>query len=310
MSSAVSEDNISLLVQRAGTATEFPLQGRTVHFGYAPRDQHDLVLYDSLLDDEQGVIEYRPGHPDAYATPYWLRALGADVRIDGKALPVRKEAVIQLMLGQRIQVGRHYHLTVMRVSANGQRAVHHTAWASAQPSSVFMPALPPALASYMAISRLFLPYLPELYRSDETAGPDTPDLLARFLALFESVFLPLQWTVQHFALCLHPHSAPPDLLPWLFDWYGFPADLAAVPTARRRELLASLPHLLEGKGTVAGLHALLELLEGTDPTIVDDEVENHFTVEITPPPTGDARTWLCALIDWYKPAYTTYELKK
>jgi phage tail-like protein len=310
MSAAMSADNISLLVQRAETATEFPLQSRTVHFGYAPRGEHDLVLYDSLLDDEQGVIEYRPGLPDAYATPYWLRALGSDVKIDGRALPVRKEAVVQLMLGQRIQVGRHYHLTVIRAPANGHRAAHHAVGAPAYSGSVPVPSIPPALASYMAASRLFLRYMPELYRADETAGPEAPDLLARFLALFESVFLPLQWTVQHYALCLHPYSAPPDLLPWLFDWYGFPAELDAVPVARRRELLASLPHLLERKGTAAGLHDLLALLEGTDPTIVDDEVENHFRVEITPAPAGEARTWLCALIDWYKPAHTTFELKQ
>jgi phage tail-like protein len=261
------------------------------------------------LDDVEGEIVHREGSQGERTTDYWLRAIAGDVKIDGNALPARKSVVVQLALGQTIQVGRHYRLTVVRGMADGQQAGKDAPAAWDLPGSTPVPPLLPALIPYLAASRLFIHYLPELYRAEETAGPEAPDLLARFLALFESVFLPLQWTVHHYDLCLHPESAPPDLLPWLADWYGLPVVLGALPEARRRELLGRLPELVARKGTAAGLHDLMEIVAGEPLHIVEDERKHFFTVELAGAPGGDAvRSSLCALIEWYKPVHTQFEV--
>ena len=52
-------DNVCLLVRRGRVTDVFPLRSKTVRFGYAPGDENDLVLYDSLLNDVHGEIELR-----------------------------------------------------------------------------------------------------------------------------------------------------------------------------------------------------------------------------------------------------------
>jgi phage tail-like protein len=310
----MSDDNVCLLVQRAGITKEFRLSGRTISFGYAPGGEHDLVLYDSLLDDVQGVLERQDGPQKDGFTPYWLRARGGGIVVENVPLPPRERGAIQLKLDQRIKVGQHYQLTVVRYTPAGgslpgsaDRALTHSAPTAA--------ALPAALQEYLAVSRLYYPYLPEIYRAEETAGADAPYFLARFLALFESVFLPMQWTVQNYSLCLRPESAPPELLPWLADWYGVPAASDFLAEPQRRLLLSHLHDCLERKGTKAGLSDLLCLLLGWPPSIADEQEPDHFIVDCFHAGSQPKPAWweaqragIVALIDWYKPAHTTFEL--
>jgi phage tail-like protein len=307
----MAEDDVCLLVQRAGTIKEFPLRGTTIRFGYAPGGEHDLVLYDSLLDDVQGTLEHLDGPQEKGLTRYRLRAKSAGILVDGVPLPPREGVAIQLRLDQSIKVGHHYQLTIAPFAAANGPLVSTASSAPARSVAATVGELPAELQEHLAVSRLFMPYLPEIYRSDEAAGAEAPAFLARFLALFESVFLPLRWTVQNYGLCLHPASAPPELLAWLAEWYGFPSRIDFLPESRQRMLLRRMYDLLERKGTAAGLHDLLQTMVGTLPSIEDEVQAHHFTVEfgVKPEWWEQYQNHVTALIDWYKPAHTTFELR-
>lgn len=307
----MSDDHVCLLVQRAGITREFRLRGRTVHFGYAPGGENDLILYDSLLEDVQGVIERQDGPPEEGFTAYRLRARSAGIAVEGVPLPPRTGAEVRLRLNHRIKVGRHYQLTVAGYTPAGGGLAGLVGAGQQRSEPPAAAALRPELQEYMAVSRLFFQYLPEIYRSQETAGPDAPHFLARFLALFESVFLPVQWTVQNYSLCLQPESTPPELLASLADWYGVPARIDFLCESRQRLLLGQMHDLLQRKGTAAGLSDLLSTLLGAIPAIVDEQEADHFTVDLNARPEWweAHREDIVALIEWYKPAHTTFQLK-
>jgi phage tail-like protein len=304
-------DSVCLLVQRAGITREFRLRGNTIRFGYAPGGENDLVLHDSLLDDVQGIIEYHDGVPDDEFTAYRLRAKSAGIEVENVSLPPREAVSIRLKIGQRIKVGRHYQLTIATYATSAGNVPDSISRALDRVGRSYDRSIPLELQQYMEVSRLFLRYLPEIYRSDEVAGADARSFLARYLALFESVYLPLQWTVQSFALYLQPGSAPPEWLPWLADWYGFPARIDFLSEETQRSLLARMHDLLERKGTVAGLTDLLNALVGAPPIIVDTEEANSFSVTIETKPEWwrQYREDVIKVIDWYKPAHTSFTLK-
>lgn len=194
-------------------------------------------------------------------------------------------------------------------------------------------------------SRRLLPYLPDLYqpspeallimaRHNEIANRTTHQpadqsaetFLVRFLALFESVLLPLESVADHFDLYLDPKSAPREFLPWLERWYDLPffARLTeaqqqevqlALSLEQRRALLRQAHDLFARKGTGHGLLQLLKIFcrppseEPPEISIEDEETdEDHFIVNILPLPTHLSRETLAALIEAYKPVHTTYEL--
>jgi phage tail-like protein len=304
-------DNICLLVQRAGITQEFRLRGPTIHFGYAPGGKHDLVLYDSMLDDVQGTIEYQAGAPDDGYTPYRLRARSPGIEVEGVNLPPREAVSIRLRLDQRIKVGRYYQLTVSTYDAGDGKQLDQATAAPAHRARIQSWPVPFALQDYMAESRLFLNHLPEIYRSDEVASADARSLLTGLLALLESVFLPLRWTVQNYDLALQPVSAPPELLSWLADWYGLPMRIDFLTEGTQRALLSGLHDLLARKGTFAGLCDLLILYTGVTPEVEDQVASNLFTVALaTKPPWWEQyQAEVVKLIEWYKPAHTSFILK-
>ncbi|MEM5775241.1 MAG: FHA domain-containing protein, partial [Anaerolineaceae bacterium] len=66
--------------------------------------------------------------------------------------------------------------------------------------------MPPGLSTD---SVRLLDYLPGIYH--------TP-FMNHFLALFESILLPVEWNIDNFDLFLSPCTAPLQFLPWLSDW--------------------------------------------------------------------------------------------
>ncbi|MBC7234270.1 MAG: phage tail protein I [Chloroflexi bacterium] len=161
------------------------------------------------------------------------------------------------------------------------------------------PLLPPGLDKY---SRRLLDYLPSIYHTD---------LMSRFLALFESILLPIEWTIDGFDLCLHAGSAPADLLPWLASWF----DVVFDPTwseAQRRTLLAEAHKIYARRGTRWALSRVLEIYTGQRPVIEDGgEGRTPFTFRVSLPsiPPGLNRELIERVIDVNKPAHTTYTLE-
>lgn len=148
----------------------------------------------------------------------------------------------------------------------------------------------------------YLQYLPGIYHTS---------FMKRFLALFESIYAPIEWTVDNFDVFLHPATAPADFLPWLANWFDLTFD-QSWDEAKRRAILMEAHQIYARRGTRWALSRVLEIYTGLTPEI-DDTGENlePFTFIVTlPARESEANATLIArLINAHKPAHTSYVLQ-
>ncbi len=148
----------------------------------------------------------------------------------------------------------------------------------------------------------YMAYLPEIYDSD---------FMHRFLALLESIYGPIEMTVDNFDLFLDSGTAPGDFLPWLANWFDFAFDHTWTD-AQKRLFLKDAHLIYARRGTKWSLERMLEIYTGVTP-IIDDAAESHdphhFTINI-PLPTRELNlSTLERLIDLCKPAHTVFKLR-
>ncbi|MBK8988446.1 MAG: phage tail protein I [Chloroflexi bacterium] len=161
------------------------------------------------------------------------------------------------------------------------------------------PPLPPGLSSH---STRLLGYLPGIYHTD---------LMSRFLALFESILIPIEWNIDNFDLYLDPHTSPVGFLPWLCNWFEVVFD-DTWTERQRRQFLGEAAELYGRRGTKWAMSRLLEIYTGHQPEIVDKaEKLDPFTFSIDIPVREKElnRTLIEHIIDGNKPAHTTYKLR-
>jgi phage tail-like protein len=161
------------------------------------------------------------------------------------------------------------------------------------------PDLPPGLGLH---SRTLVNYLPGIYQTE---------FMSRFLALFEAILSPLEWTIDNFDLYLDPGTAPTGFLPWLATWF----DLTFDPTwteVQRREILDDAHRIYARRGTRWALSRVLEIYTGERPTIVDtgpDLDPFNFRVVLPLRMAELDQGLIEQLIDAHKPAHTMYTLE-
>ena len=159
--------------------------------------------------------------------------------------------------------------------------------------------VPPGLSTH---SRRLLSYLPGIYHTD---------FMARFLGIFESILIPIEWNVDNFDLYLDPGTVPTGFLPWLANWFEITFD----PTwseAQRRTLLAEAHQIYARRGTCWALSRVLEIYTGHRPEIIDlgEDLEPFTFAVKLPLRAGEVNRELVErIIDANKPAHTTYTLK-
>ncbi len=167
------------------------------------------------------------------------------------------------------------------------------------PTDGLEPPIPPGLSLY---SRQLLRYLPGIYNTD---------FMSRFLALFESILIPVQWNVDNFDLFLDPGTSPIGFLPWLARWFEVIFDDSWSEVQRRAFLKDA--HLIYARhGTRWALRRVLEIYTGFAPEIVDvgQNLEPHTFVIHFPFSETTMRTDLLSrIIDEHKPAHSTYSMK-
>lgn len=146
----------------------------------------------------------------------------------------------------------------------------------------------------------YLNYLPSIYHND---------FMSHFMAMFESILMPVEWNVDNFDLFLSPGTAPFQFLQWLSNWYDI-AFNASWPEEKRRQLLKEAHQIYARRGTAWALARMLEIYTGQAPEIVEFEkgMEPHtFKVILKKDKQIDADL-VIRLIDASKPAHTSYEL--
>jgi len=161
------------------------------------------------------------------------------------------------------------------------------------------PFFPPGLS---AQSMRLLNFLPGIYHTD---------FMSRFLALFESILIPIEWNVDNFYLYLDSDTSPMYFLPWLANWYQISFD-DTWSEEKRRTLLREA-HLIYGRrGTRWALSRVLEIYTGKKPEIVEFEDERQpfsFSIRLAVRKGDFNQELIEQIVDTSKPAHTTYKLE-
>jgi len=151
-------------------------------------------------------------------------------------------------------------------------------------------------------SRHLINYLPDIYHTD---------FMKRFLGIFESIQVPIEWVIDNFDLYLNPSTAPVDFLPWLSNWFQLAWGADWSPH-QRRMFLQEAHEIHARRGTRWALSRVLEIYTGVTPEIEDlsDDLD-PFTFRVRIPTTQQKfkRAQIKALIEANKPAYTTFILE-
>jgi phage tail-like protein len=105
-------------------------------------------------------------------------------------------------------------------------------------------------------------YLPAIYREQAA----DPELLERFLALFESGYEDVEAEIAGLGRYLDPAGARASWLPWLAGWVGLELE-ETWNAARQREAIAGALGAAARRGTVGGLAAALRFWAGVDARI-------------------------------------------
>ena len=161
------------------------------------------------------------------------------------------------------------------------------------------PRLIPGLSLH---SQRLINYLPGIYATD---------FMSRFLALFESVLVPIEWNVDNFDMFLDSGTSPLAFLPWLASWYEITFDSTWSET-QRRNLLREAPQIYARRGTRWALSRLLEIYTGALPEIVEfSDPKDPFTFIVKLPirERDVNRQLLEHLIDSSKPGHASYVLE-
>jgi phage tail-like protein len=107
-------------------------------------------------------------------------------------------------------------------------------------------------------------YLPAIYR---TQAKD-PELLERFLALYEGFFTDLDEQIDEMPRLFDPAVAPAVWLPWLASWVGIELD-ETWPDEKKRRAVAGAFAAAGKRGTPAGLREAVLFATGVDIRIVE-----------------------------------------
>jgi phage tail-like protein len=169
------------------------------------------------------------------------------------------------------------------------------------PSSIVAQANP-NLPGMAGESRFFIKFLPEIYQNE---------FMARFLAIFESILLPIEWNIDNFDLYLSPRTAPRFFLTWLASWFGLFFDTTWTED-QRRIILAEGHSLYAMRGTRWALSRMLEIYTGEKPLINDtgNDLKPHtFTVRISGRQKKASQKFIERIIEENKPAHTTFVLE-
>lgn len=110
----------------------------------------------------------------------------------------------------------------------------------------------------------FIDYLPQVYRGADSVN----SFLARFLGVFQSVYVDLEDDMDLAPVRFDPAVAPPEFLRWLAEGLAV-SDSFLWSEEQLRELLRRVVRLYRWKGTRAALCEVVELYTGHRPWVVE-----------------------------------------
>lgn len=242
---------------------EFP-EGTKVEFDYHISDYtsdklkaNEPILWknweeghisDNCISDEpkaKETIERNSDEPKAKETIEWKKGLSGSSTIQGEE---RRDALFQTE-----EKGRYLWFRIILIGTES-----------------LSPKISSVTVYFPKVS--YLEYLPPVYREDFANN----DFLDRFLAIFESIFFEIDFTIDHLSRWLDAAGTPPEFLDWLGSWIG--ADQGRVeslyrkefPEAKKREYISRAVSMYKERGTKAGLENLISFYTGKTPIIIEN----------------------------------------
>jgi len=110
----------------------------------------------------------------------------------------------------------------------------------------------------------YLDYLPDIYQEDSVSK----GLLERFLAIFESIFYEIDFTIDHISRYFDTRGAPPEFLSWLASWLDVSID-EDWPEDKKRLFIRNAISLYKKRGTRECLEESIELFTGKKPFVIE-----------------------------------------
>lgn len=110
----------------------------------------------------------------------------------------------------------------------------------------------------------FIDYLPQVYRGADSVN----SFLARFLSVFQSVYVDLEDDMDLAPIRFDPAAAPPEFLRWLAEGLAV-SDSFLWSEEQLRKLLRRVVGLYRWKGTRSALCQVVELYTGRRPWVVE-----------------------------------------
>lgn len=110
----------------------------------------------------------------------------------------------------------------------------------------------------------FIDYLPQVYRGADSVN----SFLARFLSVFQSVYVDLEDHMDLAPVRFDPAAAPPEFLRWLAEGLAV-SDSFLWSEEQLRQLLRRVVRLYRWKGTRTALCEVVELYTGHRPWVVE-----------------------------------------
>ncbi len=110
----------------------------------------------------------------------------------------------------------------------------------------------------------FIDYLPQVYRGTDSVN----SFLARFISVFQSLYVDLEDDIDLAPTRFDPAVAPPEFLRWLADGLAV-SDCFLWTEDRLRLLLKNAVRLYRIKGTRPALEEIIQLYTGRTPLIIE-----------------------------------------
>jgi phage tail-like protein len=198
-----------------------------------------------------------------------------------------------------------------RVAEGSEQPAEEPVLAGPVTEGVAVVAKPPSRVERVPVNHELLPhgdnsrylrYLPGIFHGN--------DFFGRYLQIFETLWEPQEWRVDHMHMYIDPRTAPAGMIDWLAGWFDLAIN-AHWPESRRRRLLAEAADLYRWRGTRYGMTRMIEVCADVTPDIQEDPNQPFvFRVLITIPNDREVDLGLIEdLIRAHKPAHSGYVLE-
>lgn len=109
----------------------------------------------------------------------------------------------------------------------------------------------------------FASYLPEIYRRE---GRNS--FIARFMMIFQSIYLDIEQQIDRTPALLDPVCAPLPFLQWLGEWFSL-TDIEQWETNRLREFIRQIAAIYRIKGTEKSIYKVVEAYAEVKPILIE-----------------------------------------